>query len=103
MMCGEMQLDINLMYGYTAKEFFNYRTGYLKSREADFKLQMSNMRKLYHATLMPHLKKQIPEIELMPFPWDHDMEEKIKIKDIKQVLDEVEQAKAFWRKQEGKA
>lgn len=103
MMCGEMQLDIHKMYDYTASEFFNYRTGYLKSREADFKLQMSNMRKLYHATLLPHLKKQITEIELMPFQWDHDIEQKVKIKDAKQLLDEVEQAKAFWRKQEGKA
>lgn len=103
MMCGEMHLDIHKMYDYTANEFFNYRAGYLKSREADFKLQMTNMRKLYHAALLPHLKKQIPEIELMPFPWDRDMEEEIKIKDTKQLLEELEMAKAFWRKQEGKA
>lgn len=91
------------MYRLTMAEFFCYREGFLLSKETDFKISMIQMRKLFWATLTPHMKQQISEHELMPFDWEEQVVMEKSEAEIQEILEQIEQQKAFWAKVDAKA
>ena len=91
-----MGLNLDYFYSLSPREFHNVVNGYQKKQDNESKERLIIMRKLFWASLMPHLKEKMTEQQLLPFDFEKDQMEQTKYKDAEEFDAEIEKAREFW-------
>jgi len=71
-----MGLSYNEMYDLTPRSFSNKFKGFSEVRKEDDRRSWEQTRVIAHITASPNLKKKMKPTELLPFPWDGEVQKK---------------------------
>lgn len=92
-----MNLRLAEFYEMTPKEFFLYREGFMNIRDADAKFEMSMIRKIMFASIMPHAKRGLKETDIMQFDWEEDLIIELTEEELIEQRQEVQKSIDVWK------
>lgn len=96
MACGRIGLSFDYLYNLTSRQFSNIQEGWNIQQEMQIKTSWEQTRSLYDAVIRPYLKdKKKSAKEILPFPWDKDIEEQVNEKVPEITSEEMEER---WRR-----
>jgi hypothetical protein len=89
-------LSFDYFYSLTQRQFANVVNGYRKKKDFESRERWCIARKVMHSTLMPHLKEQITEIELLQFSWEEELAKKLEKEYDESYLSEIQNSIKIW-------
>lgn len=95
---GQLKLNPNQFDSYTYRQFTNAVNGHRMEKDYESRERYVQMRKLMWAIINVQSNKSITEKDIIIFPWEDEMIEKLEREYDESYLDELEKSKAFWDK-----
>jgi hypothetical protein len=93
-------MPFNELYSLTPRSFFNAVNGSRKKEDAYSKERWIMTRKMMYAALMPYLKNNEEEHDILPFQWEKLVLEKIKAEKLLAVDEDIDRMNAYWERQD---
>jgi hypothetical protein len=87
-------------YSLTPRSFFNAVNGNRKKEDAYSKERWIMTRKIMYAAMMPYLKNNEEEHDILPFQWEKKQIEKIKAARILSAADDLKRMNEYWERQD---
>lgn len=79
---GHLGLQVKYFYSLTPRQFFNTVNGFRKKEEIKSKESWVIARRTAFLILSPNLKESAKEMDLMQFPWENELVEKLSEQDL---------------------
>lgn len=92
-----MNLRLVEFYEMTPREFFLFREGFINARDTDAKFNMSMVRKIMFASIMPHSKRGLKETDIMEFEWEEELVVELTEEELKEQHEEVQRSIDVWK------
>jgi len=99
---GQLGLNIDYFYSLTLRQFTNIVNGYRKKEDILSRERWQIARKIMYASLAPNLDPGTTEETIITFPWEKEMIENATVKNKEEMLQELEEVRLFWEKQDAK-
>jgi hypothetical protein len=99
---GQLKLMPNQFDILTYRQFTNAVNGHRMEKDYESRERFVQMRKIMWAVINVQSRKSISESEIITFPWESDMIEKIEREYDETYLEELEKSKEFWDKIDSK-
>jgi hypothetical protein len=87
-------------WSLTPRSFFNAVNGNRKKEDAYSKERWIMTRKMMYAALMPYLKNNEEEHDILPFQWEKLVLEKMKAEKLLAVDEDIDRMNAYWERQD---
>jgi hypothetical protein len=93
-------MSLDEMYNHTLRSFMNAVNGYRKKEDFLSRERWVMTRELMYATMQPYFKNGEEKHDIITFPWEVKDLEKIKKQNEKSLLENIENVKDFWERQD---
>jgi hypothetical protein len=93
-------MPFNELYSLTPRSFFNAVNGNRKKEDTYSKERWIMTRKMMYASLMPCLKNNEEEHDILPFQWENILLEKMKAEKLLAVDEDINRMNAYWERQD---
>lgn len=99
---GQLGLSVTYFYSLTYREFVNTVNGFRKYEDAKSREQWIMTRKMMWSTLAPYQKENFKETDVLEFPWEKDLLNKISEKEYQEMLEKEKISEAFFARYDAK-